>query len=160
MLDLGPLAVTGGTLTLNDESGLTINGPLAADFLNISAVGRITLAGNIATLGAPLTQQSGATPAPAGSTLTVVAEQTNFGTVAQFVQTGTSMLTDPPNTTLRIQLPATGGTATFANLVGPGADLVLGLGSGTATGAMQVAGLLVLGAGGSANLTGAAALPA
>ena len=158
--NLGPLTVTGGTLTLNDETALTINGPIAADFLNISAVGQITLAGNIATLGAPLAQQSGATPAPAGSTLTVVTEPTDsesFAGFAAFVQTGTSMLTDQPGTTLRIQLPAAGGTATFANLAGPGANLVLGLGSGTATGAMQVGGLLVLGAGGSAALTGSVA---
>jgi filamentous hemagglutinin family protein len=157
VLNLGPFTVTGGTLTLNDENGLTINGPVAADFLNITAVARITLAGDIATLGAPLEQQSGATPAPAGSTLTVTTEDTNFGAFAQFVQTGTSMLTDAPGTTLRIQLPAAGGTATFANLVGPGANLVLGLGSGTATGAMQIGGLLVLGSGGSATLTGSVA---
>jgi hypothetical protein len=67
------------------------------------------------------------------------------------------MLTDQPGTTLRVQLPAAGGTASFANLVGPGANLVLGLGSGTATGAMQVGGLLVLGSGGSATLTGSVA---
>jgi hypothetical protein len=73
------------------------------------------------------------------------------------VQTGTSILTDAPGTTLRIQLPAARGTATFANLDGPGANLVLGLGNGTATGKMEVGGLLVLGQAGSADLLGSVA---
>jgi len=155
--NLGSFAVTGGSLALFDASPLTIAGPVAADFLTISATGRMTLAGNIATVGAPLVQQSGATPAPGGSTLQVLTLPSNFGAIAQFVQTGTAMLTDPPATTLRIQLPAAGGTATFANLVGPDSNLVLALGSGTASGAMQVGGLLLLGAGGTATLTGSVA---
>jgi filamentous hemagglutinin family protein len=155
--NLGPFTVTGGSLVLYDASGLTIDGLIAADFLTINATGRMTLAGNIATVGAPLAQQSGPTPVSGGSTLQVETLPTNFGAIAQFVQTGTAMLTDPPSTTLRIQLPATGGTASFANLVGPGANLVLGLGSGSASGSMQVGGLLVLGQGGSANLLGSVA---
>ena len=39
----------------------------------------------------------------------------------------------------------------------PGANLVLGLGTGTATGTMEVGGLLVLGQAGSANLFGSVA---
>ncbi len=143
---LGPF--TAASLALFDGGPLTISGPVTADFLTITATGRMTLAGNIATVGAPLSQQSGGTPAPGGSTLQVVAAG------AQFVQDGTSLLTDPPGTTLRIQLPATGGTATFANLDGPGANLVLGLGTGTASGTMEVGGLLVLGQSGSATLVG------
>jgi hypothetical protein len=144
----------GNSLVLFDASPLTIAGPVSADFLTITATGRMTLAGNIATIGAPLSAQSGPIPAPGGSTLQVLALQTDAGPVAQFVQTGTAVLTDPPGTTLRIQLPATGGSASFADLSGTGAELVLGLGNGTANGTMQVGGLLVLGAGGSATLVG------
>jgi filamentous hemagglutinin family protein len=147
---LGQFTV-GNSLALFDASALIINGPITANFLTITATGRMTLAGNIATIGAPLSQQGGPTPAPGGSTLQVVA---GAGQSATFVQTGTVMLTDPPNTTLRIQLPATNGTASFANLDGPGANLVLGLGTGTATGTMEIGGLLVLGQNGSATLVG------
>ena len=145
------------SLTLTDSTALTIAGPVTANFLNISAFGRMVLAGNIATLGAPLSQQSGTTPAAQGSTLQVFAPEQESGGGASFVQTGTVNLTDPPATTLRVQLPASGGTASFNNLVGTGANLVLALGSGTATGAMQVGGLLVIGSGGSSTLTGSVA---
>ena len=131
--------------------------PVSADFLTITATGRMTLAGNINTIGAPLSAQSGPTPAPNGSTLQVLAGPSGAGPVAQFVQIGTSIISDPPGTTLRIQLPATGGTARFANLQGTGANLVLGLGTGSATGNMDVGGLLVLGTGGSADLFGSVA---
>jgi fibronectin-binding autotransporter adhesin len=144
----------GGSLVLFDAGLLTITGPVASDFLTITAVGKMTLAGNISTIGAPLSAQSGPTPATEGSTLEVLAAKTGAGSSAQFVQTGTSLLTDPPDTTLRIELPASGGTATFADLDGPGAELVLALGTGTATGKMELGGLLVLGAGGSATLVG------
>ena len=87
----------------------------------------------------------------------MVAPPRNSEAPTQFVQTGTSLLTDPPGSTLRIQLPAAGGTATFANLDGPGANVVLGLGTGTATGTMEVGGLLVLGQVGSADLFGSVA---
>jgi hypothetical protein len=89
--------------------------------------------------------------------LQVLAVPTPSGPFARFVQTGTSLLTDPPGTTLRIQLPASGGSASFAGLDGPGANLVLALGNGTASGTMQIGGLLVLGAGGSAGLFGSVA---
>ncbi len=152
---LGAFTVNGDTLVLYDGAALTISGPVTANFLTITAAGRMTLAGNITTIGAPLAQQSGPDPAPQGSTLQVVPLATDPGSIAQFVQTGTVLLTDPAGATLRIQLPATGGTATFADLSGPGANLVLALGSGgTATGHMDLGGLLVIGAGGGANLLG------
>jgi filamentous hemagglutinin family protein len=154
---LGPFTVSGGSLVLYDGSALAITGPVTADFLTITATGQMTLAGNIATIGAPLSQQSGPTPAPGGSTLQVLAVPTPSGPFARFVQTGTSLLTDPPAITLRIQLPATGGSASFADLDGPGANLVLALGNGTASGTMQIGGLLVLGASGSADLFGSVA---
>ena len=147
---VGALTANGGMLDLFDAVPLTISGPLSATFLNVTATGQLTLAGNIATIGAPLAAQSGAQPAPQGSTLQVVAEASD----PSFVQTGTSVLTDGAATTLRIQLPASGGTASFNNLVGQGAHLVLALGSGTATGTMSVGSLLVLGQNGSAALNG------
>jgi len=146
-----------GSLTLTDGTALTIAGPVTADYLNITATGRMVVAGNIATIGAPLAQQSGTTPAAQGSTLQVVPSPTSPGAAAQFVQTGTVTLTDPPATTLRVQLPATGGSASFADLIGTGANLVLALGTGTASGTMQVGGLLVIGKGGGATLAGSVA---
>jgi hypothetical protein len=152
---LGPFTAT--SLALFDSGPLTIAGPVDADFLTIIARGLMTLAGNIATIGAPLSAQSGPTPAPGGSTLQVIGAETATGSAAQFVQTGTSIVTGAPGTTLRIQLPAIGGTATFTNLDAPGVSIVLGLGSGTATGTMEVGKLLVLGEGGSATLFGSVA---
>jgi hypothetical protein len=154
---LGPFNVSGGSLALLDATPLTIAGPIAANFLTITATGQMTLAGNIATIGAPLAQQSGPDPAPGGSTLQVLASAGSGA--AQFIQTGVVTLTDPPNTTLRIQLPTTGtgGSASFADLIGVDANLVLALGSGTAAGNVQVGGLLVLGQGGAANLFGSVA---
>ncbi|HUB12101.1 MAG TPA: hypothetical protein VMB34_09095, partial [Acetobacteraceae bacterium] len=141
-------------LTLTDGTALTIAGPVTADFLNITATGRMVLAGTINTTGASLLQQSGPSPAPQGSTLQVVDSPLDPSAGAQFIQTGTVTLGDPPATTLRVQLPASGGSATFNDLLGSGAELVLALGNGTATGAMQVGGLLVIGQGGSTTLTG------
>jgi hypothetical protein len=46
---------------------------------------------------------------------------------------------------------------TFSDLQASAAGLVLGLGSGTATGLMQAGSLLILGAGGSASLSGGVA---
>ena len=149
---LGAFTVNGETLVLNNAAPLTIDGPVSAPFLTISAVGQMTLAGNITTTGAPLSQQSGAQPAPGGSTLTVLAPTNGQG--ARFVQTGTSVLTGGAATTLRIQLPATGGSATFNNLVGPGSNIVLALGNGTATGTMDIGSLLVIGSGGAVTLRG------
>ena len=143
-------------LTLLDGTALTIAEPVAAEFLNITATGQMVLAGDISTVGAPLTQQSLSTPAVQGSTLQVVAPAADPATNPQFMQTGTVTLAGLTATapTLRVQLPATGGRASFANLQGLGADLVLGLGSGTANGTIAVGGLLVLGRGGSASLVG------
>jgi filamentous hemagglutinin family protein len=149
---LGAFTVNGETLVLNNAAPLTIDGPVSAPFLTISAVGQMTLAGNIATTGAPLSQQSGTQPAPGGSTLQVIASTNGQG--AKFVQTGTSVLTGGAATTLRIQLPATGGSATFNNLVGPGSHIVLALGNGTATGTMDIGSLLVIGSGGAVTLRG------
>jgi hypothetical protein len=146
---LGPLTVGGAGLVLFDGTPLAITGPVDVPSLTIIATSQMTLAGNIALTG----------PAPAAgvSTLQVITPPRDQDARTLFAQTGRSLLTGPPGTTLRIQLPAAGGTATFANLAGLGTNLVLGLGTGRATGTMEVGGLLVLGKDGSADLFGSVA---
>jgi len=128
-----------------------------ADFLTIAATGRMTLAGNIATIGAPLSQQSGSDPGPGRQHVAVVTPPRDPRAQTQFVQTGTSQLTDPPGTTLRIQLPRAGGTATFANLDGPGANLVLALGTARPPAPWKSAAFWCSGQGGAADLFGSVA---
>jgi filamentous hemagglutinin family protein len=153
---LGGFTVTDGTFALTDNQALTLGGLLSAPNLLVSAVGQLTLAGNIATTGAPLAAQSGAAPAAAGSTLTV---QTAVSGPTGITQTGIGTLSGLGGTpaTLRLELPATGGSVSLAGLEAAGANLVLGLGSGTASGSVAAGSLLVIGAGGSAALTGSVA---
>ncbi|MGH7070413.1 MAG: hypothetical protein ACREFO_10405, partial [Acetobacteraceae bacterium] len=151
---LGSFSVAGGTgeLALTNNVPLTITGPVSAAFIDIAAPGTLTLAGNIFTTGLPLADQSGAAPSLPGSVLEVLS-----GGV--FQELGTSVIAPlgGGGAVVRIQLPAAGGAATFANLVAGGANLVLALGPGAASGTMAAGGLLVLGTGGSANLFGSVA---
>jgi len=134
----------------DDGRALTVNGPISAAVFTISAVGQLTLAGNIAITGATPSQQFGAVTNT--STLDVLPNPEN-GT-ANFVQSGNVTVSALAGTALYVQLPATGGTATFAGLNATGIELVLGLGNGSATGTMEVGGLLVQGQAGSATLFG------
>ncbi len=148
---LGSFSVSGaaGDLALRSTGALTISGPVSAAFLDIAAPGTLTLSGTIFTTGLPLADQSGANPALPGSVLEVLS-----GGV--FQELGTSVIAPlgGGGATLRIQLPAAGGTASFANLQAGAVNLVLALGPGTATGTMAPGGLLVIGTGGSADLFG------
>ncbi|MGH7050270.1 MAG: beta strand repeat-containing protein [Acetobacteraceae bacterium] len=151
---LGAFSVSGGAgqFALTDNAPLTITGPVSAAYLDIAAPGTLTLAGNIFTTGLPLADQSGADPALPGSVLQVLS-----GGV--FQQLGTSVIAPlgGGGATLRIQLPAEGGAANFTNLLAGGANLVLALGPGVASGTLAAGGLLIIGTGGSANLFGSVA---
>ncbi|MGH7057449.1 MAG: beta strand repeat-containing protein, partial [Acetobacteraceae bacterium] len=155
---LDAFAVSGaaGKFSLDDSVPLVIAGPLSAAYLDISATGELTLAGALTTLGLPLADQSGAAPALPGSVLIVT--KSAAGT-ARFLEPGASSIVPfgGGTATLRIQLPATNGVASFANLVGSNANLVLALGAGRASGTMTIGRLLVIGAGGGAVLTGSVA---
>ncbi len=152
---IGAFSVSGppGRFVLNDAVPLTITGPLSAPYIVISAPGRITLDGAlIATLGAPLAQQNGPVPAPGGSDFNVLAA--GAGTPS-FVGLGSIVVEGLGGApTLRIQVPTTGGSIALGSISGGDLTLVLGQGPGQATGNVNVGALLVVGTGGSANLTG------
>ena len=151
---LGAFNVGQANLTLNDADALTIDGNVTAGILQLTAVGSVTLDGStITTTGAPLSQQLGANPSADGSNITVLADSDGN---AQFVQTGASVLQSfqGARATLRIDLPATGGTMQFAGFSAPGATLVLSFGPGRATGTLNVGGLQVVGSRGSSGLFG------
>ena len=69
---LGAFTVTGSDFVLNNSGPLTIAGPLSAQYIAITALGQVTLAGTIATMGVPVAQQSGVQPAAAGSFIDVL----------------------------------------------------------------------------------------
>ena len=129
----------GGNFVLQNAQPLTITGTLEASQMSVSATGRLTL-------------QGGAIATGPGSVLRVA------GNAAEFVQTGTTTVLSLAGTTatLRLEL-ATSGTMTLDNLQAASTDLTLSLGTGRATGALQAGSLLVVGSGGSANLTGSVA---
>ena len=143
----------GSTLALVDQGPLRIAGTLAAPFLDVAATGTLTLdSATLRTDGRPLAQQARPTAASPGSTLAVRAGP-GGGTI---IEAGTTTVTSYSGgtPTLRLGLPARGGTLRLANLQAGTADLVFDLGSGTASGALAARNLTVLGAGGSAAFTG------
>ena len=146
---LGSFAVDSGSFAIADLEPLTITGTLSAAAFDVSATAQLTFSGSINTQGGALSQQLGPNPAPGGSTLEVLSSPE--GGSARFVQTGSATIEGSARPTVRIQLPAQGGTASFAGLTAPRANLVLALGTGSATGIMQVGGLAVLARGGSAT---------
>ena len=138
---LGAFAAA-GAVVLNDTGPLVVAGPVSGTAVALSSVGTMTLAGNIL---------------PPGATgpdvlLQVAADLAGH---AQFIQTGA--VTVGTSGTLAIALPATGGSATLADLQAPGMQVDLLLGSGTAAGTLAAGGLLVAGQGGSATLFGSVA---
>ena len=138
---LGAFAAT-GAVVLNDTGPLVIAGPISGTAVALSSVGTMTLAGNILSPGAIHSD-----------VLLQVAADT--GGNARFLQTGA--VTVGTGGTLAIALPATGGSATLADLQAAGMQVDLLLGSGTAAGTLAAGGLLVAGAGGSATLFGSVA---
>ena len=151
---LGSLTAT-TSLSITDAAGLVVTGPLAAPSLSVSAVGTLTLAGGtiqtdgqIATPG----QARTASDAP-GADFTV---RPDSNSRADFIQTGITAVTSlsSGSNDLRVDLPASGGTATLSDLRAASSNLLLSLGTGTATGALDAGQLALLGAGGQATLTG------
>ncbi len=151
---LGAFNTGGAGLALTDAGPLAITGPLQAAELAIAGTGLVTLAGgSITTNGLPLAQQRGSLPELPGSFIQVLAGADGQG---QIVQTGTTLVLplSGSTATLRLDLPAAGGSLALANLSAPSTNLVLSLGTGRATGQIEAASLLVIGSGGSAGLTG------
>jgi len=151
---LGAFNVGQANLVLNDADALTIDGNVTAGILQLTAVGSVTFDGStMTTTGAPLSQQLGADPSAQGSNITVLADANGN---AQFVQNGASVLQSfqGGRATLRIDLPATGGTMQFAGFSAPDATLVLAFGPGRATGTLNVGALQVIGSTGSSGLFG------
>ncbi len=149
---LRSFSVPDGNLSLFDAGPLMVETLTAGNF-QIVAPGQLTLAGGeITTTGLSVGAQSGATPAAPGSFFSVRPSQGSDG----FVQTGTTTIQPLAGTgaTVRVDV-GPGGTVNFANLVAPNANLVLGVASGTAAGAIDVGSLLVLGQTGGSTLTGA-----
>jgi filamentous hemagglutinin family protein len=151
---LGPFTVNGagGQLFLADSQPLTLQPPLAADFIAISAPGSVTLAGgSVTTGGLPLASQAaGTAPQGPGSYIHVT------GAGATFRQTGNTSI-DPASgyatATLRIQTDGI-GSILLESLAAPRLDLILDAGTGNSSGSIVVGGLTVLGSNGSAALTG------
>ena len=150
---LGDFTVTSGDFALANAQPLTLTGLLSAPNIRLSAIGRITLAGNIATRGASPIVQDGAAPAASGSYIIV---QPNPAGASSIVQSGSGTLSglDGGPATLRLQLPDSGGAMTFDDLEAPFANLVLGTGNGTAAGNIRAGTLFIVGAGGAATLRG------
>lgn len=129
----------GDALAMNDATPLTIDGPLGAATVLIDSTGSMTLAGNISTPSIELA---------------VLADEVG---AAQFTQTGNVSAGSGSTPTFRLVLPTSGGSASFAGLAAPQAQVTLLLGSGTAAGTLQIGGLLVEGQNGSATLEGSIA---
>ncbi len=160
---LGSFTMIGSVLTIDNAKPLTITGPLTAEYIGISAVGSMTLAGNVTTLGIDLAAQGlahvqqGVAPSTAlnapGTYFNVKAASDGS---AQFTQTGTVYINalNGPIDTVRIQLPSTGGTIYLNNLQAPTTDLVLFSQGGSVTGNMNVNSLTIVGRGGGTDLQG------
>lgn len=154
---LGSFTVSGGAFALNNQGPLTIAGPLSAQFIRISAPDQVTLSGTIATLGVPLSQQSGGSPAGPGSYIAVTRGD---GETGGFVSTAGAAIVPfgGPAATLRIGIPGAGWAIALGGLAAPKAALVLDTGAGgTARGTLDVQKLLVRGSGGGADLFGTVA---
>ncbi len=148
-----PGASAFSNFSLFDATALTLAGPLAADYIRISATGTLVWAGDITTFGLPRLQQGLPTPQDPGTWLQVVAGPNG---TAQLLQTGVAHIftQDGLISTVRVQLPPAGGTVNFSNLQAPTTDLLLFLGAGHAGGLINVGDLLVSGTAGGTSLTG------
>ena len=137
----------GSTAVVVDQGPLRVSGTVGSPSLALTATGVLTLDGG--------TLRIDGAPAVAGSTLAV---RPGIDGTSALRQTGTTIIVPLSGrlATLRLDLPASGGTLALSNLRAPSADLVLGLGSGTAQGNLVVNNLTLVGAGGRATLTGQA----
>ena len=150
---LGDFAIDGSVLLLDNAAPLVIQGELRTEFFNINATGSLVLAGNIVTLGVGRAQSTGAIDSNIGSTLSVAADATG---AAVFQQVGISTISSSNGTiaTVRISLPAVGGSIILNDLVAPSTDLVVFNPAGTLTGNANIGGLVVVGRGSGTDLSG------
>ena len=148
-----PGASAFSNFSLSDATALTLAGPLASDYLRISATGTLIWSGDITTLGLPRFQQDFPTPTDPGTYLQVTPGANGS---AQILQVGAVHIfsQDAAISTVRLQLPPTGGSINFNNLGAPTTDLLLFIGAGSATGRIDVGDLLVSGRLGGTDLTG------
>ena len=151
---LGPFTVSNGTLVLTNAQPLTLQLPITADMLAITAPGSIILGpGTLATTGTPVAiQAAGPQPANPGSYIYVLASGGNGGVFTQQGATSVVPLSGGV-ATLRIQTQGN-GTITLAGLTAPQVELILDAETGHSTGTLDVGGLTVLGGGGGADLSG------
>ncbi len=139
---------------LVDNGPLRVGGINAAPELAITATGQLTVADALITTdGLPLSQQISTTASLPGSYLQVLPDTNGTAVLSQTGVTSVLPYSGTSNT-LRLDLPATGGTLTLNALNAPSTNLVLSLGTGTALGTLTALNLNVLGAGGSATLFG------
>lgn len=149
---IGNFTVLGGTLAIDNAVPLVV-GQISANSIGITAAGRITLGGDIVTTGLPIAVQAASTsPVDPGSYFSVT------GAGASIQQTGTVQIRPTPGAsiaTVRLNLPESGGTITFNNLVAPRTDLILFTNStGKASGTINVNNLKISGVQGAASLFG------
>ncbi|OYV53994.1 MAG: hypothetical protein B7Z78_00590 [Rhodospirillales bacterium 20-60-12] len=160
---LGSFILQDSTFILNDARDLTITGPVVANQVSITSVGQMVLdgvpGGGLFITGtiAPINQ---ILPTAQDSVLKVI-----NGDVQNLVQTGVFNINTGSSLAqaqAAIGAPATifvtltpNGRARFADLNGPSVEMVLGLGSGTASGLLNLNRLGVIGgAQGQVNFTG------
>ena len=141
-------------ITLVDSSPLQLSGSLAAPNLAITSTGQMTLnEGIIQTNGLAPSQQAAASPSLPGSYFQV--RPGSDGT-ASIRQTGVTTVQPYSGSasTLRFDLPSSGGNLTFNALNAGSSTVVISLGTGTGTGTLDVANLTVLASGGNAEFGG------
>ena len=131
-------AFTAGTaFSLINTMPLTVTGPLRAPSVAVRATDSLTLqAGRIT-----------------GDSVTLAFDGTGVGILRQTGTTGIAPLTAAAGA-LSVALPASGGQVSLNDLAAPAMNLALNLGTGTASGNLNTAGLAVNGSGGSAALFG------
>ena len=157
----GAIAARDG-VTLNATGAVQVTGTLSGTSLTIGAGRSAVLAGqetaakllvsapSIALQGGAI--QAGGVPQPSGITFANLPTQTAatgafFEAAASFTQTGITRITPAAGSasaTVRIDLTGPGAAITFQSLVAPFGNLILGLGTGRATGGpINVANLAV-----------------
>ncbi len=151
--NLGDFTLDGSVLLLDNADPLIIQGEVKTEFFNISATGSLVLAGNIVTLGVGRAQSTGAIDTNIGSTLSVAADAQGN---AAFQQVGISTISSSNGTiaTVRISLPAVGGSIVLNDLVAPSTDLIVFNPAGTLSGTAAIGGLVVVGRGSGTDLSG------
>ena len=149
---LGPFTATSGVIDLTDSIPLTINGALTARLIFITATGSISLASDITTGGlANLTTVPTDPLASLGGAFFSVLP--NASGNSSFAANSNVASLDGTGTVMFVSMPAQGGNVGLTNLNAPSTELLLNLGSGNASGQVNVGSLFVLGAGGQVNFT-------